>query len=431
MGKFMNWLTLFLFTGFTAEERKESLVPRVGIEPTLLSEPDFESGASTNFTTEARGLHYTRLAVANPLYLRPMSANVPPLSKLSDYDFDLPEDLIAQHPAAERSASRLLVVNDAAFEDRHFTDLPGLLNPGDLLVMNDTRVLRARFFGQKASGGQIEVMIERIEASGRTARAQIRASKSPKPGTRLRLADAFDVEVTGRDGEFFVLALPSEEPRDFWQLTETHGLLPLPPYITHSPDTEDETRYQTVYAANPGAVAAPTAGLHFDDGMFAQLKARGVETATVTLHVGAGTFQPVRVENLDEHVMHHEWYHLPEATVTAIAACRARGGKVVAVGTTSLRALESAARHQNIAPGGPLYTDSRETDLFIRPGYEFKVVDRLITNFHLPKSTLLMLVSAFAGYETMRAAYRHAIEERYRFFSYGDAMLLTRSTNAL
>ena len=360
-----------------------------------------------------------------------MSANAPILSKLSDYDFELPEDLIAQHPAAERSASRLLVANDAASEDRHFTDLPGLLNPGDLLVMNDTRVLRARFFGQKASGGQIEVMIERIHADSRTARAQIRASKSPKPGTRLRLADAFDVEVTGRDGEFFVLALPSEEPRDFWQLTEAHGLLPLPPYITHSPDTEDETRYQTVYAANPGAVAAPTAGLHFDDGMFAQLKARGVETATVTLHVGAGTFQPVRVENLDEHVMHHEWYHLPEATVTAIAACRARGGKVVAVGTTSLRALESAARHQNIAPGGPLYTDSRETDLFIRPGYEFKVVDRLITNFHLPKSTLLMLVSAFAGYETMRAAYRHAIEERYRFFSYGDAMLLTRSTNAL
>ena len=360
-----------------------------------------------------------------------MSANAPALSRLSDYDFDLPEELIAQHPATARSASRLLVVNDAALADRQFTDLPSLLNPGDLLVMNDTRVLRARFFGQKASGGQIEVMIERIHADSRTARAQIRASKSPKPGTRLRLAEAFDVEVTGRDGEFFVLVLPPEELRDFWQLTEAHGLLPLPPYITHSPDTEDETRYQTVYAANPGAVAAPTAGLHFDDGMFAQLKARGVETATVTLHVGAGTFQPVRVENLDEHVMHHEWYHLPEATATAIAACRARGGKVVAVGTTSLRALESAARHQNIAPGGPLHADSRETDLFIRPGYEFKVVDRLITNFHLPKSTLLMLVSAFAGYETMRAAYRHAIEEHYRFFSYGDAMLLTRSTNAL
>ena len=360
-----------------------------------------------------------------------MSANAFPLSRLSDYDFDLPEDLIAQHPAVERSASRLLVVNDGALDDRQFTDLPNLLNPGDLLVMNDTRVLRARFFGQKASGGQIEVMIERIYGEGLTAgkiaRAQIRSSKSPKPGSRLRLADTFDVEVTGRDGEFFVLGLPPEEKQDFWQLTEAHGLLPLPPYITHTPGADDETRYQTVYAANPGAVAAPTAGLHFDEAIFAQLKARGIETATVTLHVGAGTFQPVRVDNLDEHVMHHEWYHLPESTVAAIAACRARGGHVVAVGTTSLRALESAARHQSIAPGGLLRADSRETDLFIRPGYEFKVVDRLITNFHLPKSTLLMLVSAFAGYETMRSAYRHAIEQRYRFFSYGDAMLLTRA----
>jgi S-adenosylmethionine:tRNA ribosyltransferase-isomerase len=359
-----------------------------------------------------------------------MSPTVAPRSRLSDYDFELPEALIAQHPAAQRSASRLLVVDGDTFADRQFTDLPSLLNPGDLLVMNDTRVLRARFFGQKASGGQIEVMIERIHADTRSARAQIRASKSPKPGTRLRLADAFDVTVTGRDGEFFVLALPADEPRDFWQLTEAHGLLPLPPYITHTPDADDETRYQTVYAAYPGAVAAPTAGLHFDEAMFAQLKTKGIETATVTLHVGAGTFQPVRVENLDEHVMHHEWYHLPEATVAAIAACRARGGKVVAVGTTSLRALESAAKHQAIAPNGLLQADSRETDLFIRPGYTFKVVDQLITNFHLPKSTLLMLVSAFAGYETMRSAYQHAIEARYRFFSYGDAMLLTRQEPA-
>jgi S-adenosylmethionine:tRNA ribosyltransferase-isomerase len=358
-----------------------------------------------------------------------MSANALSLSRLSDYDFELPEDLIAQHPASERSASRLLLVNDGTLADHLFTDLPDLLNPGDLLVMNDTRVLRARFFGQKASGGQIEVMIERIHADSRTARAQIRASKSPKPGMRLRLANAFDVEVTGRDGEFFVLVLPPEEPGDFWQLTEAHGQLPLPPYIMHTPDSEDETRYQTVYAANPGAVAAPTAGLHFDEAIFSRLKVRGIATATITLHVGAGTFQPVRVENLDEHIMHREWYHLPESTVAAIAACRARGGQVVAVGTTSLRALESAARHQNLASGGSLQADSRETDLFIRPGYTFKVVDRLITNFHLPKSTLLMLVSAFAGYETMRAAYRHAIEERYRFFSYGDAMLLTRTAN--
>jgi len=359
-----------------------------------------------------------------------MSANAAPLSRLSDYDFELPEDLIAQHPAAERSASRLLVVNDNALADQQFNDLPDLLNPGDLLVMNDTRVLRARFFGQKASGGQVEVMIERINPDARTARAQIRASKSPKAGSRLYLADAFEVEVSGRDGEFFVLALPPGAPRDFWQLTEAHGLLPLPPYITHKPDADDETRYQTVYATQPGAVAAPTAGLHFDKRMFEQLKARGIETATVTLHVGAGTFQPVRVENLDEHVMHHEWYHLPEATVAAIAACHARGGKVVAVGTTSLRALESAARQQNIGPGGLLKADSRETDLFIRPGYTFRIVDRLITNFHLPKSTLLMLVSAFAGYETMRSAYQHAIDARYRFFSYGDAMLLTRTSDA-
>ena len=364
------------------------------------------------------------------LYLRPMSTHaLPPLSLLSDYDFELPESLIAQHPAAERTASRLLLVNGAKFADKQFTDLPGLLNPGDLLIMNDTRVLRARFFGQKDTGGQVEVLIERIDggpSGGRLARAQIRASKSPKPGTRMRLADAFDVEVTGRDGEFFVLALATGEFQDFWQLTETYGLLPLPPYITHKPGSDDEKRYQTVYAKNPGAVAAPTAGLHFDEAMLTKLKAKGIETATVTLHVGAGTFQPVRAENLDEHVMHHEWYHLPEATVQAIAACRARGGKIVAVGTTSLRALESAAKHQNISAGGDLQADSRETDLFIRPGYTFKVVDRLITNFHLPKSTLLMLVSAFAGYDTMRAAYQHAIEQQYRFFSYGDAMLLTR-----
>lgn len=355
-------------------------------------------------------------------------------SKLSDYDFELPEALIAQHPAAQRTASRLLLVNGNSFTDRLFTDLPSLLNPGDLLVMNDTRVLRARFFGQKDTGGQVEVLIERINGDGtglgRIARAQIRASKSPKPRTRLRLADAFTVEVTGREGEFFLLALPADEPQDFWQLTEAHGLLPLPPYITHTPGSDDETRYQTVYAKNPGAVAAPTAGLHFDEKILAQLKANGIETATVTLHVGAGTFQPVRAENLDEHIMHHEWYHLPEATVKAIAACRVRGGKVIAVGTTSLRALESAARHQNIEPGGSLHADSRETDLFIRPGYTFKVVDRLITNFHLPKSTLLILVSAFAGYDTMRVAYQHAINQQYRFFSYGDAMLLTRTEHA-
>lgn len=348
---------------------------------------------------------------------------------LSDYDFELPESLIAQHPTTERSASRLLIVNGEVLADEYFKNLPNFLSSGDLLIMNDTRVLRARFFGKKATGGQVEVLIERID-EGRQARAQIRASKSTKPGTHLHLADAFTVIVTGRDGEFFRLCLPEEEPRDFWQLTDTFGLLPLPPYITHTPSSEDEMRYQTVYAKSPGAVAAPTAGLHFDEEVLVQLQAKGIEIATITLHVGAGTFQPVRVENLDDHVMHYECYHIPEATAKAIADCRARGGNVVAVGTTSLRALESAAVKQLIKPGGLLNAETGETNLFIRPGYEFKIVDRLITNFHLPKSTLLVLVSAFAGYETMRSAYRHAIDEGYRFFSYGDAMLITRIANA-
>ena len=337
---------------------------------------------------------------------------------VDDFDFPLPDELIAQHPARERTGSRLLHIADGLLADLHFTDLPTLLPPGDLLVFNDTKVIRARLFGQKESGGQVEVLIERI-VDVRHALAQVRASKSPKPGTRLRLADAFEVTVTGRTGEFFALELP--EGGDFWKLTETYGRLPLPPYITHAAGNDDESRYQTVFAREPGAVAAPTAGLHFDEMMLATLKAQGVEQAWLTLHVGAGTFQPVRVTNIAEHRMHSERFEIPQSTVDAIAAARARGSRVIAVGTTSLRALESAAK------SGELKAGAAETEIFITPGYHFRVVDRLITNFHLPKSTLLMLVSAFAGFDTMRAAYAHAVAERYRFFSYGDAMLLEKS----
>ncbi|WP_175781184.1 tRNA preQ1(34) S-adenosylmethionine ribosyltransferase-isomerase QueA [Burkholderia cenocepacia] len=343
---------------------------------------------------------------------------------LSDFDFNLPPELIAQTALPDRTASRLLEVDGsvvpARLVDRHFAELPTCIAPGDLLVFNDTKVLKARFFGQKASGGKIEVLIERVTGT-HTALAQIRASKSPGAGTTLRLADAFDVTVGERVEPFFTLHFPAP----CLDLIEQHGRLPLPPYIEHDADATDETRYQTVYASNPGAVAAPTAGLHFDQPLLEKLDAMGVERATLTLHVGAGTFQPVRVENIAEHKMHSEWYDLPQSLVDKIAATRARGGNVIAVGTTSMRALEAAARSADEA-GRPLAATQAETDIFITPGYRFRVVDRLVTNFHLPKSTLLMLVSAFAGVETIRAAYRHAIEERYRFFSYGDAMLLTR-----
>ncbi|WP_334029195.1 tRNA preQ1(34) S-adenosylmethionine ribosyltransferase-isomerase QueA [Burkholderia orbicola] len=343
---------------------------------------------------------------------------------LSDFDFNLPPELIAQTALPDRTASRLLEVDGsvapARLVDRHFAELPSCIAPEDLLVFNDTKVLKARFFGQKASGGKIEVLIERVTGT-HTALAQIRASKSPGAGTTLRLADAFDVTVGERVEPFFTLHFPAP----CLDLIEQHGRLPLPPYIEHDADATDETRYQTVYASNPGAVAAPTAGLHFDQPLLEKLDAMGVERATLTLHVGAGTFQPVRVENIAEHKMHSEWYDLPQSLVDKIAATRARGGNVIAVGTTSMRALEAAARSADEA-GRPLAATQAETDIFITPGYRFRVVDRLVTNFHLPKSTLLMLVSAFAGVETIRAAYRHAIEERYRFFSYGDAMLLTR-----
>jgi S-adenosylmethionine:tRNA ribosyltransferase-isomerase len=342
---------------------------------------------------------------------------------LSDFDFNLPPELIAQSALTERSASRLLDVRADGFIDRRFSELPDLVDSGDLLVFNDTKVLKARFFGQKASGGRVEVLIERLTGAT-SALAQIRASKSPTEGSTIRLADAFDVTVGERVEPFYTLHFPS----DCLTLIEQFGRLPLPPYIEHDADAYDETRYQTVYAANPGAVAAPTAGLHFDDALFARLDAKGVERATLTLHVGAGTFQPVRVENIAEHKMHSEWYDLPQTLVDRIAATKARGNKVIAVGTTSMRALEAAARDAANA-GKPLAATQAETDIFITPGYEFRVVDRLVTNFHLPKSTLMMLVSAFAGMDTIRDAYQHAIEQRYRFFSYGDAMLLTRRTS--
>lgn len=339
---------------------------------------------------------------------------------LSDFNFNLPPELIAQSALAERSASRLLDVSNGTLVDRRFSDLLTLLDAGDLLVFNDTKVLKARFFGQKASGGRVEVLVERLTGAT-TALAQIRASESPTEGSTIRLADAFDVTVGARVEPFYTLQFPQE----CLTLIKQFGRLPLPPYIKHDVDAYDETRYQTVYAANPGAVAAPTAGLHFDDALFAELEKRGIERATLTLHVGAGTFQPVRVENIAEHKMHSEWYDLPQTLVDRIAAVKARGNRVIAVGTTSMRALEAAARDAANAGRPPAATQA-ETDIFITPGYEFRVVDRLVTNFHLPKSTLMMLVSAFAGMDTIRDAYRHAIEQRYRFFSYGDAMLLTR-----
>ncbi|MCG2578931.1 tRNA preQ1(34) S-adenosylmethionine ribosyltransferase-isomerase QueA [Dechloromonas sp. XY25] len=344
---------------------------------------------------------------------------------VDDFDFPLPSELIAQHPAAERRGSRLLHVAGAQLADRRFADLPDFLRAGNLLVFNDTRVIKARFFGHKETGGQVEIMLERI-VDATHAICQIRASKAPKADSLLTLADAFTVRMTGRagtDGDFFALELVDHD--DFWEVAEQYGKLPLPPYIEHPAEGADETRYQTVYAREPGAVAAPTAGLHFDEAMLDALRAQGINTAFLTLHVGAGTYRPMRVEKIADHRMHSERFDIPQSTADAIAATRAAGGRVIAVGTTSLRALESAA-HED----GTVRVGEAETSIFITPGYRFKVVDRLITNFHLPKSTLLMLVSAFAGYDNIRAAYAHAVAERYRFFSYGDAMLLEK-TNAV
>lgn len=332
-----------------------------------------------------------------------------------EFNFALPEHLIAQYPPERRNASRLLCVRGEIREDSVFAQLPSLVREHDLLVFNDARVLKARLFGVKESGGKIEVLIERI-LDEHHALAQIRASHAPKPGSRLLLAGHLPVTVLGREREFFCLRFDSTE--NISLLLEQYGQLPLPPYITHVANAEDEERYQTVYACQPGSVAAPTAGLHFDNAMLAALRAQGTQLAYLTLHVGAGTFQPVRVDNVRDHVMHSERYVIPQATVDAILRARARGGRIIAVGTTSLRALESAAQQNKLRAG------EGETSIFITPGYRFKVVDVLLTNFHLPKSTLLMLVCAFGGMDAMLAAYSHAVERQYRFFSYGDAMLI-------
>ena len=335
----------------------------------------------------------------------------------SDFVYELPDELIARFPLAERSAARLLLARavsskEVVLDDLMVRDLPDLLDPHDLLVFNNTRVLPARLFGQKASGGRVEILLERLK-SAHEAVAYVRASKSPKVGGVIRIGEA-EGRVTGRHEALF--ALHSETP---WaELLAAQGEMPIPPYLERAALESDKQRYQTVFAKHSGAVAAPTAGLHFDEALLAAIRLCGVRTAEVTLHVGAGTFQPVRHENLAEHVMHEEWLQVGQDVVDAVNACRARGGRVVAVGTTSLRALESAAA------GGTLTPFSGDTNLFITPGYRFRVVDALLTNFHLPESTLLMLVSAFAGYNNIRAAYQHAIAARYRFFSYGDAMFL-------
>ena len=379
---------------------------------------------------------------------------------VADFDFSLPEHLIAQHPAPERSASRLLDASGPHAVDRIFRDLPSLLQAGDLLVFNDTQVVKARLFGRKASpltphsrrlpqgtltglgrpgadheasGGKLEVLIERVllphealDGSGQEVVAHIRVSKKPQPGGLLHLAGGlhgggFDATFLGRwpndHGQLFRLRLQGPAGETPYELMARHGHVPLPPYITHSDDADDERRYQTVFARVPGAVAAPTAALHFDEGVLDALQARGVQRASVTLHVGAGTFAPMKTEQISEHVMHHERYAIPPETLQALADCRARGGRVVAVGTTTVRTLESWA-HTGHTQG--------DTDIFITPGFEYRVVDLLVTNFHLPKSTLMMLVSAFAGYERVMDLYRHAVAKDYRFFSYGDAMLLCR-----
>lgn len=345
---------------------------------------------------------------------------------LSDFDFELPETLIAQHPAAERSGSRLLDGTGATSVDRSFKDLPSLLKAGDLMVFNDTKVINARLFGEKATGGKVELLIERVLGGNQVA-AHMRVSKKPEVGATIKLVcaegqeDGLCATLLGRwpnvDGPIYRFVLSNDRGDAPYTLMERHGHVPLPPYITHSDSPEDVQRYQTVFAKNPGAVAAPTAALHFDEGVFAQLDAMGVQRAHVTLHVGAGTFQPVKTENLAEHQMHSEWYNVPPETQEAIAACKARGGRIVAVGTTSVRTLESWAQ-TGIASG--------DTTIFITPGFEFKLVDVLVTNFHLPKSSLMMLVSAFTGYDHVMGLYREAIARGYRFFSYGDAMLLKR-----
>jgi len=336
---------------------------------------------------------------------------------LGDFDFALPAELIAQHPAAERSGSRLLDGTGGTPVDRIFRDLPSLLQPGDLIVFNDTQVVKARLFGEKPTGGKLELLVERVTGP-REVVAHMKVSKKPPTGTVLKMHGGFTATLEGRwpdeDGALFRFTF-SDEP---YAIMERHGHVPLPPYIEHADTQEDVSRYQTVFAKNPGAVAAPTAALHFDEQVLAALDSRGVKRASVTLHVGAGTFQPVKTENIAEHRMHSEWYSIPAETIAAIESTKARGGRVVAIGTTTVRTLESWARSGKT---------SGDTAIFITPGFDFRVVDTLVTNFHLPKSTLMMLVSAFAGYDCIMKLYAYAVRERYRFFSYGDAMLLQRA----
>jgi S-adenosylmethionine:tRNA ribosyltransferase-isomerase len=341
--------------------------------------------------------------------------------RLSDFDYKLPDELIAQIPTADRRGSRLMRLdgNSGDISDHRFEEFGHFFKPADLLVFNDTRVIKARVFGIKDSGGKVEIMVERVLDARRTL-AMLRASRAPKVGQRIVVGGGTELRVVSRENDLFELHFSE----DVFAVLDRYGQIPLPPYIEREAASADESRYQTVYAREPGAVAAPTAGLHFDAAMLQALLGSGVRAAYVTLHVGAGTFQPVRDDDIDRHVMHQEWYRVPKATALAVSEARARGGRICAVGTTSLRALESAALASGPQIGGEIRVGSGETRLFIRPGFRFRIVERLLTNFHLPRSTLLMLVSAFAGLENARRAYRHAVEERYRFFSYGDAMLI-------
>ncbi|ASP48836.1 tRNA preQ1(34) S-adenosylmethionine ribosyltransferase-isomerase QueA [Cognaticolwellia beringensis] len=344
--------------------------------------------------------------------------------RVADFSFELPEELIARYPKANRSASRLMTLNgnDGVRKDETFTDIIDHVKAGDLLVFNNTRVIPARMFGQKASGGKLEVLVERLLDEHRVL-AHIRCSKSPKPGSEIVLEGKVKATMVARHDALFELEFHGEQ--SVLSILDEVGHMPLPPYIDRPDEDSDRERYQTVYNEKPGAVAAPTAGLHFDDELMAQLKAKGVDFAFVTLHVGAGTFQPVKVDEIADHIMHAEYVEVPPSVVAQIEQTKASGGKVIAVGTTSVRSLESAAKIA--AEQGKSFSEFYgDTDIFITPGYEFKIVDALITNFHLSESTLLMLVSAFAGYDNIMAAYQHAVAQQYRFFSYGDAMLLTK-----
>ena len=389
---------------------------------TVLPPADFESAASTDSAIpagcEGEGFYLILYICRKKFYKLILFA---PMMQLSDFHYELPPHLIAAEPLVERTASRLLILDGASGEcrDGQFTDVLELIQPEDLLVFNDTRVIPARLHGQKASGGKVEVLVERITGT-HSALAHIRASKAPKSGTRLFLEEVVEAEVSGRQGDLFEVNFLSAEP--LLSVLEQYGHIPLPPYIEREDTLADRERYQTVFAQKPGAVAAPTAGLHFDQPLLEALQRKGVQMAAVTLHVGAGTFQPVRVQDLSQHVMHAEYVEVSASVCEAVAACRKRGGRVVAVGTTSVRSLESGAQ------GGALQPYQGDTRLFITPGYRFRVVDAMITNFHLPESTLLMLVAAFAGYENILKSYHHAINCGYRFFSYGDGMFLAPKT---